>query len=66
MATSPPNKGPGMTTIREAFLRRHGLPLDTKYAGRCLRCNGWVTATKSREWSKAVKAPCPHCGAKGW
>ena len=55
-----------MSSIRESFLRQHGLEPDTKYAGRCLRSGAWITATTSKAWHKAVKAPCPKCGIKGW
>ena len=37
-----------------------------KYGGRCLHCWQWITAETTKEWSKAVRAPCPHCGRKGW
>lgn len=35
-------------------------------AGRCLHCGRRITAYSAAEWSRAVKAACPHCGRRGW
>ena len=39
---------------------------EVKHGGQCMGCGKWVTASTAREWKKVVKAPCPHCGRKGW
>ena len=41
-------------------------PQDIKHGGHCMACGRWILAQTSKEWSKLVKAPCPHCGKKGW
>lgn len=41
-------------------------PAETFAAGQCLNCRTWIFATTAREWKRAVTAPCPACGAKGW
>ena len=51
---------------RAAWLAERNLPPDTHAAGRCTKCGGWIFALTAREWSQAVKEPCPHCGVKGW
>ena len=37
-----------------------------KQQGTCLHCRRKITANTSKEWSKLVKSPCPHCGRPGW
>ncbi len=37
-----------------------------RYAGRCTGCRKWITAQTRRQWQRAVKEPCPHCGRRGW
>ena len=36
------------------------------YDGHCLHCRGEITAQGGVEWRRVVRAPCPHCGTKGW
>ena len=36
------------------------------FGGRCLGCKKWITAQTPKEWQRATKSPCPHCGRKGW
>ncbi len=31
-------------------------------AGRCK----WIYGQMRKQWARAVKAPCPHCGKQGW
>lgn len=51
---------------RAAWLSARGLPPDTFAAGKCTKCGGWIAARTPREWTRAVKNPCPHCGVRGW
>ena len=37
-----------------------------RHGGHCLGCKRPITAATSREWSRKVKAPCPHCGRAKW
>ena len=48
------------------WLRERGLPDNTYAAGRCMKCRGWIFATNARDWSLAVRNPCPHCGSGSW
>ena len=41
-------------------------PESARYGGRCLHCRRWITADTAKAWAIAVRAPCPHCGRKGW
>ena len=36
------------------------------YLGRCLHCRQEITAQGGVQWSRVIRRPCPHCGAKGW
>ena len=37
-----------------------------QHGGRCLGCKKWITAQTRKQWQRATKSPCPHCGRKGW
>ena len=37
-----------------------------RYGGRCLGCKKWTYAQTRRQWQRAVKQPCPHCGMTQW
>ena len=37
-----------------------------EYMGRCLHCRREIIARGGVEWRRAVRRPCPHCGAAGW
>ena len=41
-------------------------PGRVRYAGRCAHCGNCITAQTRKQWRRAVKAACPHCGRKGW
>ena len=38
----------------------------SKYGGICLHCRKEITAATAKQWTKAVRGACPHCGRKGW
>ena len=37
-----------------------------QHGGRCTGCKKWIYAQTRRQWQRAVKSPCPHCGKQGW
>lgn len=37
-----------------------------QHGGRCTGCRKWIYAQTRKQWQRAVKAPCPHCGKRGW
>ena len=39
---------------------------ENEYRGRCLHCRREITVQGGVQWSRVVRRPCPHCGAKGW
>ena len=56
-----------MTTKTTPNIREnYGAGSIGRYAGQCGRCRKWITAQTRRQWQRAVKSPCPHCGRTGW
>ena len=51
---------------RAAWCAERGVPPDAPAAGRCTKCGGWIVAMNAREWTRAVKEPCLHCGVRSW
>ena len=35
-----------------------------RYAGQCLGCKKYVEAQTRKQWQRATRSPCPHCGRK--
>ena len=42
------------------------LDRTNRYGGRCTGCQRWIYAQTRKQWQRATRAPCPHCGKKGW
>ena len=56
-----------MTTKSTSNTREnHGAGTVVRYAGHCHSCKKRITAQTRKQWQRAVKEPCPHCGMKGW
>ena len=34
-----------------------------RYGSCCRSCKKWTYAQTRRQWQRAIKQPCPHCGA---
>ena len=55
-----------MTTKTTPNIREnYGAGSVGRYAGQCHGCKKWITAQTRRQWQRAVRSPCPHCGRKG-
>ena len=37
-----------------------------RYGARCRICQKWAYAQTRRQWHRAIKQPCPHCGLPDW
>ena len=37
-----------------------------RYGGKCTACQRWIYAQTRKQWQRAVRLPCPHCGKQGW
>ena len=37
-----------------------------KYGDPCRGCKKWIYAQTRRQWQRAIKQPCPHCGMPQW
>ena len=47
-------------------LAAEDLDEDNEHWANCLHCQQEISAQSGVEWRRVVRAPCPHCGAKGW
>ena len=47
-------------------LAAEDLDEDNEHWAHCLHCQQEISAQSGVEWRRVVRAPCPHCGAKGW
>ena len=47
-------------------LAAEDLDEDNEHWANCLHCQQEISAQNGVEWRRVVRAPCPHCGVKGW
>lgn len=43
-----------------------GAGVVMRYSAKCTGCRMVIAAQTRRQWQRAVSAPCPHCGIRGW
>ena len=56
-----------MTADQESRIRRQKrFGRTARYAGTCTDCRSWITAQTRKQWQRARREPCPHCGQRGW
>ena len=37
-----------------------------RFGARCTGCKRWISAQTRKEWHRAIRLPCPHCGKQAW
>ena len=64
-APGSPGRPPGAPR-RAAPMAARAIPADAHADGRCTQCRGCIVARSARQWTRALREPCPHCGVRGW